>query len=214
MDFLDRVKILEQVAILEEPFPPEVRVDVSDLPVRLAADESLHDISEVNERADLGYKAMAIKPAGKTLSKSMQMVQAAQGRGIPCFVADSACLPLLLEWNKNVASRLKPFPGLEMGIIESHGEQTYRNWRGLIADLPLSRGGWVEPKEWDLRLDEEFYQTSGGIFLSAGALPEVNRREIVRLIQAVGAMVRMSGHPADDPFRASAARPRCKTRKN
>ena len=65
IDFLDRMKILEQVALLEEPFPPEVRADVSDLPVCLAADESLHDISEVNERADLGYKAMAIKPAGK-----------------------------------------------------------------------------------------------------------------------------------------------------
>ena len=128
---------MEQVAILEEPFPPEVRAEVSDLPVCLAADESLHDISEVSERADLGYRAMAIKPAGKTLSKSLQMVQAARERGIPCFVADSACLPALLEWNKNVAARLTPFPGLEMGIIESHGEQTYRNWRELIADLPL-----------------------------------------------------------------------------
>jgi L-alanine-DL-glutamate epimerase-like enolase superfamily enzyme len=150
-----------------------VRVDVSDLPVRLAADESLHDISEVNERADLGYKAMAIKPAGKTLSKSMQMVQAAQGRGIPCFVADSACLPLLLEWNKNVAARLKPFPRLELGIIESHGEQTYRNWKKLIADLPLSRGGWVEPRDGIYDLDEEYYRTSGGIFLSPGHYQEL-----------------------------------------
>ena len=173
IDSLDRMKALEQVAILEEPFPPEVRVDVSDLPVRLAADESLHDISEVNERADLGYRAMAIKPAGKTLSKSMQMVQAAQGRGIPCFVADSACLPLLLEWNKNVAARLKPFPGLELGIIESHGEQTYRNWKKLIADLPLSRGGWVEPRDGIYDLDEEYYRTSGGIFLSPGHYQEL-----------------------------------------
>jgi hypothetical protein len=111
---------------------------------------------------------MAIKPAGKTLSKSMQMVQAAQGRGIPCFVADSACIPLLLEWNKNVAARLKPFPGLEMGIIESHGEQTYINWRGLAADLPIPRGGWVEPKDGMYHLDEKFYETSGGIFLPPG----------------------------------------------
>ena len=168
IDFMDRMKILEQVAILEEPFPPEVRAEVSDLPVCLAADESLHGLSEVNERADLGYKAMAIKPAGKTLSKSLQMVQAAQGRGIPCFVADSACIPLLLEWNKNVAARLKPFPGLEMGIIESHGEQTYRNWRGLIADLPLSRGRMGRAKGGIYDLDEEYYRTSGGIFLPPG----------------------------------------------
>ncbi len=168
IDSLDRMKILEQVALLEEPFPPEVRTEVFDLPICLAADESLHGLSEVNERADLGYKAMAIKPAGKTLSKSLQMVQAAQGRGIPCFVADSACIPLLLEWNKNVAARLKPFPGLEMGIIESHGEQTYKNWRGLAADLPIPAGGWVEPKEGIYYLDEKFYETSGGIFLPPG----------------------------------------------
>lgn len=168
IDSLDRMKILEQVALLEEPFPPEVRAEVSDLPVCLAADESLHDLSEVNERADLGYKAMAIKPAGKTLSKSLQMVQAAQERGIPCFVADSACIPLLLEWNKNVAARLKPFPGLEMGIIESHGEQTYKNWRGLAADLPIPGGGWVEPTDGIYHLDENFYKTSGGIFLPPG----------------------------------------------
>jgi len=96
------------------------------------------------------------------------MVQAAQERGIPCFVADSACIPLLLEWNKNVAARLKPFPGLEMGIIESHGEQTYKNWRGLAADLPIPGGGWVEPAEGIYHLDENFYKTSGGIFLPPG----------------------------------------------
>ena len=168
IDSLDRMKILEQVALLEEPFPPEVRPEVSDLPVCLAADESLHDLSEVNERADLGYKAMAIKPAGKTLSKSLQMVQAAKERRISCFVADSACVPLLLEWNKNVAARLMPFPGLEMGIIESHGEQTYKNWRGLAADLPIPGGGWVEPREGIYYLEEKFYETSGGIFLPPG----------------------------------------------
>jgi L-alanine-DL-glutamate epimerase-like enolase superfamily enzyme len=159
---------LEQVAVLEEPFPPEVRAEVSDLPVCLAADESLHDIAELRERADLGYRAMAVKPAGKTLSKSLQMVQAAHRLKIPCFVADSACLPALLEWNKNVAARLDSFPGLKMGIIESHGEQTYRNWKTLVADLPLAGGGWIEPRSGIYYLDEEYYRTSGGIFLPPG----------------------------------------------
>ena len=168
IDFLDQTRILEQVAILEEPFPPEVRAEVSDLPVCLAADESLHDLAELRERADLGYGAMAVKPAGKTLSKSLQMVQAAHRRGVPCFVADSACLPALLEWNKNVAARLDSFPGLKMGIIESHGEQTYRNWKTLLADLPLSAGGWIEPREGIYDLDEEYYRTSGGVFLPPG----------------------------------------------
>ena len=125
IDSLDRMKILEQVAILEEPFPPEVRAEVSDLPVCLAADESLHDISEVNERADLGYQAMAVKPAGKTLSKSLQMVQAAQGRGIPCFVADSACLP--------AAARVEQKRGGPFKFVSGVGDGDPRISRG--ADL-------------------------------------------------------------------------------
>jgi hypothetical protein len=118
-------------------------------------------------------KAIAIKPAGKTLSKSFQMVQAAHGRGIPFFVADSACIPLLVEWNKTVAARLRPFPGLEMGIIESHGEQTYRNWRGLVAQLPFPEGAWIEAIDGAYHLDEEFYRKSGGIFLPSAHYQKV-----------------------------------------
>ena len=152
IDSLDRMKILEQVALLEEPFPPELRAEVSDLPVCLAADESLHDLSEVNERADLGYRAMAIKPAGKDPKQIP-----ADGSGRPGAGNSLFCRRLGLHsppagMEQKRSGPPKAVPGLEMGIIESHGEQTYKNWRGLVADLPIpgrrmgrAKGGDILP---------------------------------------------------------------------
>lgn len=171
IDHADCIGMLEQIALVEEPFPEEVKVDVADIPVRVAADESLHDMASVNERINLSYKAMAIKPAGKTLSMSIQMAHAACQRGIPCFVADNACVPLLVEWNKNFAARLSPFPGLSMGILESNGTQNYRHWKKMIQDHPLHGVGWIEPRRGVYHLDDDFYRTSGGILLKPGHNP-------------------------------------------
>lgn len=164
----DRIGMLERVTILEEPFPDDLEIDVSGLPVRVAADESLHSPADVHRRIDLGYGAIALKPAGKTLSMSLEMARAAAERSVPCFVADSAGVPLLVEWNKNVAARLADFPGLSMGILESNGAQNYRDWGRMAAGLPLAGAPWVEPKGGVYRLDAGFYRSSGGIFRSAG----------------------------------------------
>jgi L-alanine-DL-glutamate epimerase-like enolase superfamily enzyme len=164
----ERIGMREQIALVEEPFPGEVREDVSDLPVRVAADESVEDEAQVLDRIRLGYRAIAIKPAGKTLSMSLKMIQAAHRRGVTCFVADNACVPLLVEWNKNIAARLGPFPGLDAGIMESNGEQNYKYWPRMIADHPLRGAGWIEPRDGFFHLDSEFYRTSGGIFLEPG----------------------------------------------
>lgn len=168
LDHADKVGMLDQIVLLEEPFCDEVEIDVSDLPVPVAADESLHDVGDVNERIDLGYRAIALKPAGKTLSMSMTMGSAAFKREIPCFVADSACVPLLVEWNKTVAAHLVPFPGLSMGILESNGAQNYRNWGDLLEDHPRAGARWITPRGGLFHLDNEFYETAGGIFLKPG----------------------------------------------
>ena len=164
----EELGMLDQIALVEEPFPGEVREDVSDLPVRVAADESVEDEDQVLERIRLGYRAIAIKPAGKTLSMSLKMIRAAHQGGVACFVADNACIPLLLEWNKNIAARLGPFPGLDAGILESNGEQNYKYWPRMIADHPLRGAGWIEPRDGFFHLGSEFYRISGGIFLAPG----------------------------------------------
>lgn len=168
LDKMEGMGMMDRVSLLEEPFAEEVKADISDLPVRVAADESLHDLESLEERIGLGYRAFALKPAGKTLSMSLRMAGAAHLRGIPCFVADNACVPLLVEWNKNFAARLPPFPGLPLGILESNGRQNYRDWDHMIADHPCRGAGWIQPRGGVYLLDEDFYRTSGGVFLPPG----------------------------------------------
>ena len=40
LDHAEKIGALERILLFEEPFPEEYEVDVSDIPVRLAADES------------------------------------------------------------------------------------------------------------------------------------------------------------------------------
>ena len=142
----------------------ELDQDVSDLSVRVAADESLERIEDLNTRREQGYGAMVIKPAGKTLSLAFQMAKASTESGMPCFVADNACVPLLLEWNKNVGARLPAFPGLQGGLIESNGPENYGNWTELLGEFPIPNAPWLKPQEGSFVLDDDYYRRSGGIF--------------------------------------------------
>jgi hypothetical protein len=168
LDHAARIGMLDRIALLEEPFPEEIDFDVGDLPVRIAADESLHDAGDVARKLDNGYGAFALKPAGKTLSMSFVMGKAAWDKGQCCFVADSGCVPLLVEWNKNIAARLPAFPGLPMAILESNGAQLYGSWNKLVEDHPCRGAPWVESRGGVFHLDDDYYARSGGVFLPAG----------------------------------------------
>jgi L-alanine-DL-glutamate epimerase-like enolase superfamily enzyme len=165
---LEKMGAADRVMLLEEPFPDDRDFDVHDLPLRIAADESLHDVEDVRRKIELGYGALALKPAGKTLSMSILMAAEAQAQDVPCFVADSACVPLLLDWNRNVAAHLPAFPGLACGILESNGAQNFKNWPALIRAHPCAGASWLEPHRGMYRLDEEFYGSAGGVFHPAG----------------------------------------------
>jgi L-alanine-DL-glutamate epimerase-like enolase superfamily enzyme len=165
---LEKMGAVEQVMLMEEPFPDDREYEVGDLPLRIAADESLHGVEDVRRRIELGYGAVALKPAGKTLSMTILMAAEAQSQGVPCFVADSACVPVLLDWNRIVAAHLPAFPGLACGILESNGAQNFRNWPALIRDHPCAGAPWLEPHRGMYRLAEDFYGRAGGIFYPAG----------------------------------------------
>lgn len=160
LDHIDRLGALGQVLLLEEPLVPGCEVDVSMLPVTVAGDESVEGPEDVERLADLGYSAFAIKPAGKSLSASLRAAGLANGRGLPCFVADSACVPLLVDWNKNVAARLAALPGLDMGLLESNGADHYRNWQAMLDAHPCSGARWIEPTNGFYALDGDFYDRS------------------------------------------------------
>ena len=165
IDHAKKIGAFDQIAIIEEPFSEELEFDVSDIPVRLAADESAHTDLDAIKRIEMGYKAIALKAIAKTLSMTMKIAQAAHERKIPCFCADLTVNPVLVEWNKNVAGRLQSFPGLgSLGLVESNGHQNYKNWETMMSYHPRKEGAWVKAKNGLYDLNDEFYKTGGGIF--------------------------------------------------
>ncbi|MBM7565799.1 enolase C-terminal domain-like protein [Paenibacillus sacheonensis] len=164
LDAAERIGAMERILLVEEPFPEHVRVDVSDIPVRVAGDESVHDEKDALERIQMGYGAFALKPVAKTMSMSLRVAKIAGEHGIPCLCADLTANPILVDWNKNLAAHLPPVPGLSMGLIESNGRQNYANWEAMKAKHPMPDGSWIEAVDGQFRLPPEFYAHSGGLF--------------------------------------------------
>ncbi len=165
LDFVDKIGALEQIALVEEPFPEEYEESVDDLPVRIAADESAHTDADAVKRIELGYGAIALKPIAKTLSMTLKVAHLAHEHNVPCFCADLTVNSILVDWNKNVAARLAPFPDLDkMGLIETNGHQNYQNWQIMQSFHPYNSAEWTRTREGVFELDNDFYEKSGGIF--------------------------------------------------
>ncbi len=165
LDYAREIGAFDQIVMIEEPFPEKMEIDVSDIPIRLAADESAHTDKDTIARIQMGYKAVALKPIAKTLSMTMKIAKAATDRNIPCFCADLTVNPVLVEWNKNIAARIKSFPGLEnVGLVESNGHQNYANWNKMQQYYPHCDASWVDVKEGFYHTGDNYFNTGGGIF--------------------------------------------------
>lgn len=160
--YMKEIGALEQTVLLEEPFEEENKLFVGDLPIRIAADESVHSEKDVEERIALGYKAITLKPIAKTLSETLKILKKAYEKNVVCFCADLTVNPLLVEWNKNIAARIKTLPEMKVGILESNGEQNYVNWETMQNESPFGQKG--ASKNGIYELTEEFFEKSGGIF--------------------------------------------------
>ena len=165
--FIDHLKAIgayDQVAIIEEPFDEHADIDVNDIPLRLAADESAHTVADAVTRMQMGYRAMALKPIAKTMSMSMKIAQAAFERNVPCFCADLTVCPAMVEWNKAVAARLPAFPGIgDLGLVETNGHQNFRNWETMRKDLAYPDAHWTRTERGVFECDADYYAKSGGI---------------------------------------------------
>jgi L-alanine-DL-glutamate epimerase-like enolase superfamily enzyme len=169
MDFLsfaDKIGALHKIVLLEEPFSEENKIDVHDLSVCVAADESAHCLEDAKERICLGYRAIALKPIAKTLSMTLRILDYALKAGIACFCADLTVNPIMVEWNKNLAARLSPIDGMKVGVVESNGSQNYTDWNEMLTHHPMYGKDFVSSQNGVYHLDDEFYQTDGGIFIT------------------------------------------------
>ncbi|WP_138476731.1 mandelate racemase/muconate lactonizing enzyme family protein [Dyadobacter bucti] len=166
MRFLDHAKKIgafDQIAVIEEPFEESNETYVGDLGVRVAADESAHTVEDAAHRIELGYSAIAVKAIAKTLTMTMKITQLAYEKKIPCFCADLTVSPILVDWNKNVAARLQPFPGMTVGLQETNGHQYYKNWEKLMSFHPKANSSWTRTQKGVYITDASFYAESGGI---------------------------------------------------
>ncbi|MGQ9621668.1 MAG: enolase C-terminal domain-like protein [Bacteroidales bacterium] len=167
IDHIKKIGAFEQLAIIEEPFPEEEMIDITDIPARIAADESAHTDNDALERIKMGYSAIAVKPIAKTLSMTLKIIKVAHEHNIPCFCADLTVNPILVEWNKNVAARLGAFPGLGLGLVETNGHQNYRNWEVMKTYHPYPNALWANTHNGIFELDEDYYSKSGAIFIQS-----------------------------------------------
>lgn len=167
LDHAKKIGAFDQIAIVEEPFPEESMIDISDIPVRIAADESAHTDTDALERIKMGYRAIAVKAIAKTLSMTLKIIKVAHEHNVPCFCADLTVNPILVEWNKNVAARLEAFPGLGLGLVETNGHQNYKNWEVMRTYHPYPDAEWANTRNGIFRLDDDYYRKSGGIFMQS-----------------------------------------------
>lgn len=176
IDHTKKIGAFDQIAIIEEPFPEEAEIDVTDIPLRLAADESAHTDKDAVIRIEMGYKAIALKAIAKTLTMTMKIANAAKERNVPCFCADLTVNPILVDWNKNVAARLDPFPGLGTGLLETNGHQNYVNWKTMESYHPFPDAEWRKTKNGTFALDQDFYDKSGGVLTDSEHYMKIFRK--------------------------------------
>ena len=163
LDHAKKIGALGQIAVIEEPFPEEAQIQVGDLGVRIAADESAHTDKDALERINMGYQAIALKAIAKTMSMTMKIAQTAHEHKIPCFCADLTVNPILVEWNKAVAARLAPFPDLGLGLLETNGHQNYKNWETMLGYHPHAHASWTKTVDGVFNLTQDYYDKSGGM---------------------------------------------------
>lgn len=154
---------LQQLLLVEEPFPEANNEDVHDLDVRVAADESANNEANTLRRIRQGYNAIVLKAVAKTLSLTMKIAKLAHEHNIPCFCSDLTVNPVLVDWHKNLAARLSPFPELGMGMMETNGRENYMRWEEMRKYLPDPEAGWTKVKKGVFHLDSDFYRSGGGI---------------------------------------------------
>lgn len=165
LDHARKIGAFDQIAVIEEPFDERNEEFVGQLGVRIAADESAHTVDDAAIRIQQGYSAIAVKAIAKTLSMTMKITQLAYEKGVPCFCADLTVNPILVDWNKNVAARLPPFPGVTIGLQETNGHQYFKNWDKLMSYHPKAGASWTKTQKGVYPTDQNFFAESGGILM-------------------------------------------------
>ena len=164
LDHARKIGAFDQILLIEEPLNENNEESVADIDLIIGADESVHDEQSAIKRLDQGYKVMVLKGIAKTLSLSIKIAKLAADRNVPCMCADLTVNPILIDWNKNLAAHLAPFPVINMGMMETNGDMNYANWKNMVNYHPAAHAPWMIQKNGVFELSPDFYERSGGIF--------------------------------------------------
>jgi hypothetical protein len=164
LDHAKKIGAFDRILLYEEPLNENNQENVSDLGIRIGADESAHDEASSIKRLDQGYSVLVLKGIAKTLSLSIKLAKLAAERNVPCMCADLTVNPILIDWHKNLAAHLAPFPVINMGLMETNGDMNYTNWDAMVDYHPGSDASWFQRKNGVFELNKDFYDRSGAIF--------------------------------------------------
>ena len=131
----------------------------------------------LEERYELGYKALTLKPIAKGLTMSARMHAFAKAHGMVSFCADLTVNPVMVSWNQCVAARLNRLGGMKVGVVESNGGQNYANWEQMKAYHPAYPAGYITDRDGVFELDDEFYTTSAAILKTGEYYDKLSRGE-------------------------------------
>lgn len=176
LEHAKRIGAFDQILVYEEPFREDFRGPVGDMGIRLAADESVHSEKDALQRLEQGYSVLVLKGIAKTLSLSMRIAKLAEEKKVPCLCADLTVNPLLIDWHKNLAARVAPFPGIGMGLMETNGDMNYKQWPVMQQYHPAAGAAWMEVKNGTFVLGPDFYEQSGGILKTIPHYEEMFRQ--------------------------------------
>lgn len=171
-----KIGAFDRILLYEEPLSEKNEENVSDLGIRVGADESAHDETSAIKRLDLGYNVLVLKGIAKTLSMSVKLAKLAAERNVPCMCADLTVNPILVDWHKNLAAHLAPFPVINMGLMETNGDMNYTNWNAMAKYHPASDASWFQRRNGVFELNKDFYDRSGGIFEPSAHYQEMFRK--------------------------------------
>ncbi|WP_300600607.1 L-alanine-DL-glutamate epimerase [Niabella sp.] len=165
LDHAREIGAFDQIKLIEEPLWESNNDYVGDVGVIVGADESVHTEADAIKRIQQGYKAIVLKGIAKTLSVSFKIAKVAHEHNVACICADLTVNPLLLDWHKNLAARLQPFPGIGMPMIETNGDMNYKNWQLMKTFNAIQDASWQQVRQGVFELNNDFYERSGGIFM-------------------------------------------------
>lgn len=178
LDHAKKIGAFDRILLYEEPLNENNDENVADLGIRIGADESAHDEASSIKRLDQGYNVLVLKGIAKTLSMSVKLAKLAAERNVPCMCADLTVNPILIDWHKNLAAHLAPFPVINMGLMETNGDMNYTNWDAMVKYHPGSDASWFQRKNGVFELNKDFYDRSGGIFEPSAHYQEMFAKRI------------------------------------